>query len=190
MSDPVGLQTYFDNWVQTNHTFSFNPLNVTFGQTLTSILGNINIKNQTGTLDTGVFLDSTTNWVIHRLTFDLNFIVSSCSAYGATEIYTPTNAYYNIPISLMQRDYQNDFDSISSTFYINMNLQGVVQSVSSSSAYQPTLLRSELSSITTTCPAGSARLQITYLIQIGNVYTSGTNVGPRNASGKLICNKK
>jgi len=39
--DPVGMQIYFNNWVQTNHTLTFSPLNTTFSPILTQIIGPI-----------------------------------------------------------------------------------------------------------------------------------------------------
>lgn len=180
VDNPAGLMNYFDNWVDSNHTFSFPYSNTTFGATLYKILGNLNVKK--GQLDTYVSLDDTRNWVIHQLEMNLNTIVDNCRSFGATEVYTTTDRYYTVPIAVIQRDYNNNYDQLSASFYVRVSQTGSVVSVTSSSRYQPVLFRSELVSMTSECPAGEALLQTTYMLQVQNVYAANTFVGPRTTA--------
>jgi hypothetical protein len=179
-TDPNGLQSYFNDWVQTHHDYDFDTANTTFGAPLTKIMGDISIGP--GKFDTSVSLDTSSNWVIHDVSVNLNNIVSSCTRFGASEVYTATDRYYTVPIAVIQRDYMNNFAQLSASFYVRMSLAGSIISVTSSSRYQPVLFRSELTSITSLCPAGQALIQTVYVLQIQNVYPSGIFVGPRNIS--------
>jgi hypothetical protein len=181
VNDPVGLLNYFNNFVNTNHTFSFNPANLTFGMVLYALLGNINVRNATNVLDRSVSIDPTGTWVQHQLSMDLNDIVSNCP--NAAEVFTPTARYYYIPIAVAQRSYMG-YDQIFTNFYITVSTAGVVQSVSSSSQFTLTLYRSELTSMISTCPQGQVLLQTVYLFMVGNVFVPGF-VGPRTASDIL-----
>ena len=184
VTDPVGLQNYFNAWVSTYHNYSFPKSNTTFGLPLYQILGSLNIQNSS--IDDSVSLDASGNYVIHQLSFNYNSIVSQCSALGATQLYTPTNIYTTLPISVIQRDSNNNFAAVSSTFYIQQSTTGAVLSVSSSSRFQPEVFLNQLTSLTSACPPGQAQLNEVYLLEVANVFASGVFVGPRNASDILF----
>lgn len=115
-----------------------------------------------------------------RLSYDLNALTTACNQFGVNELITGNQNFYTVPISVLQRDYLNDFTSLSNIFYIQISSSGSISTVTSSSSYNPVLLRSEVSSIQNSCPSGQTRLQLVYLIQIQNVYAPGVFAGPRN----------
>lgn len=180
VNDPNGLQAYFNNFVNTNHTLSFNYGNVTFGSTLYSLMGYSNVRNATGVLDTAVSLDPTNNWVIHQLSMDVNTVTDACPF--VSEVFTPSGHYYNIPVAVVQRDNANNFQQVWMNFYIAFSLTGTFQSVTATSQFTQTLYQSEITSIQSVCPAGEALIQTVYLMIIGNVFVPNVFVGPRNAS--------
>jgi len=180
ISDPVGLQNYLNNFIQTNHTFNFPKTNTTFGLPLYQIMGYLNIGNNS--IDTSVSLDPTGQWIIHLIQFNMNNIVAQCSAFGASQVYTTTDTYYNLPIAVISRDNNNNFAQITSTFFVHVSQTGSILSVSSSSQYQPILFETELTSLTSTCPSGQAMLNNVYMLEVQNVYVGGVFAGPRNIS--------
>jgi hypothetical protein len=182
ITDPVGEQLYFNNFVNKYHTLSFPIANVSYGLPLYSILGNLTVANNSVPFDTSVSLDSTNNWVIHQLSFSMNQMVQYCNSLGVTEVYSSTNRYYTLPIAVIQRDSNNNFLQTATNFYVQVTSSGTIGSVTSSSQYQPTLFRTELTTVTSTCPATQALLNTVYLLEILNVYNSSVFVGPRNIS--------
>lgn len=187
VDDPVGEQTYFNNWVTKHSNFNFNATDLIYGNPLYSIMGNLNISNtSSSTIDRYVTLDGTSHYVIHHLSFDLTQIVTNCYQYGATELYSSSNRYYTIPISIIQRDTNNNFAQQSTSFFITVGLAGQFQSITVSSQYQPVIYQNELTLVTSTCPAGQGMLNIVYLLQIQNVFDQTRFVGPRNTSDILF----
>lgn len=180
VSDPVGLQVYFDNWINTNHTMTFNSNNVTFGKTLQTIMGPISVCSTC--FDRTVSLDSSQQWVVHTVGGNILNLLNCSGVYA---VYTIAGYYYSLPVDVIQRDAYNEFASSYSTYYVIINTAGQI-TVGATSTTTPVLSVSELTTVSSACPSTEDLLDIVYTIQYTNVFQSNVYVGPRNSSDILF----
>jgi hypothetical protein len=177
VTNPTGMQTFFNLQVLSKNNFNFNASSP-FTSQLTTILGQ-GVNVSVGNFASSVTLDNTQAFVIYTLTIDLNAVIAKCSALGATQLRSSTGTYYSIPVMAVQRDYKNQFVQSTSTFYVSIPTTGTI-TVGAAAPYQATLSRSEISLQRQGCPAGQGRLVLVYLYKIE--YSGTQVVGPRNSS--------
>ena len=180
VNDPTATQTYLDSWINTNHNMHFPTNSSTLGPLLYELLGYTAAVN--GSTFSTVSIDGSGDWRVHQLSFNLNDAVTNCWQYGLKQLLLATDSLYTIPITVVQRQHNNAYLQSTTVFYLDYLETGQLVSVSASSQYVPTLLQQAIVTETSSCPAGWARLHITYLLQIGNVFTPGMFVGPRTAA--------
>lgn len=178
----AALQNYILSTVRASANLTF-PDSASLGQQANAVYGKPLIGPSqliTSVAQTGN--DTTLYFTLQR---DLVTLTAQCSAFGATAQVNPTNKVYTLPISYIEQNPQNAFTQFTILYTITITNSGTV-TVGTSTNYHEEAFPLQVVFPTSLCPLNQARMQISWQLELHDVFDSSRVIGPRSVSDVSI----